>query len=131
MKKVKEFWDLIEVLKKDGYKADSHVSTNSLHKGGYVPFDSNMFNFCGAKPDTDYTWLPEWLEEVEEPIDHSKNIGKWYLFSTSEVISDPISEHVGKLMGYEHDNALPFISTIYHYRYGRPVIPADFGWECK
>lgn len=65
--KVKEFYDLVEVLKEQGYlpKKDwpNYLSSDNCK----LYFLIDMFEYCGKNSDKNkYNWHKDWLEEVEE-----------------------------------------------------------------
>jgi hypothetical protein len=67
-KVVKQFWPLIRQLEADGFSPDYgyHGNLVEIRKKGKDSFLQEMFSYCGKAPDPEFTWLDQWLEEVEE-----------------------------------------------------------------
>lgn len=65
--KVKEFYDLVDVLKKQGYFPKWNVPEYLSSDNYKLFFHTDMFAFCGKNPDENkYNWYEDWLEEVED-----------------------------------------------------------------
>lgn len=86
MRKVKEFWDLIDVLKAQGYEwgGSSLINTSRFPS----LFSVNMFRCCGHDQDEGYTWDNDWLEP-----EANSDIGKFCKFwDTAEEPDNKLAE---------------------------------------
>lgn len=63
--KVKKASEIVKWLEDNGFYVNSHGHWICCSERVLI-FNCSMFQFCGEKPNCGYTWLPEWLEEVEE-----------------------------------------------------------------
>ena len=73
------------------------------------------------------------MTKVKELIDHSKNIGKWYVFSDIKDWLNATEGTLAILKSYStnEDYKYRFCGGHIQWQYGRPLTPAEFGWECK
>ena len=64
---VKSLQDIIAIeAKKFSHLCEKAGNSWSLlRRCGHIEFHSGMVKFCGKEPTSEYTWLPEWLEERE------------------------------------------------------------------
>lgn len=116
MRKVKEFWELIDVLKAQGYE----WNRTGLHNNKLYPsyFSSTMFELCGRDPsDVSYTWHDDWLQPEE-----NKDIGKFCKFwdADEEPANDSSDVGFSFLVRQDSCGRYPFITTdqneYAHYR---------------
>jgi len=64
--RVKKASEIVKWLEDNGYNIDTYGDWKPPYVDGtFIYFNHLMFRYCGEKPRENFTWLEEWLEEVE------------------------------------------------------------------
>lgn len=112
MRKVKEFWELIDVLKAQGYEWE----VNGLINRDVTPsfFSLKMFGSCGDYYDG-YSWHDDWLQPEE-----NKDVGKFCKFwdNDEEPANDSRDTTYGYLTSFDRH---AMRNDRYPYKYYRVV----------
>ena len=61
--RVKRASEIVKWLEDNGYEVDEDGDWDKVEAEEL--FTAGMFQFCGKVPNNEYTWLPDWIEEVE------------------------------------------------------------------